>query len=107
CDITAHYGVCDITAHSAVCDITAHCAVCDITAHRASSNSKGIRRKGGRQHRANDGQRTRAQGTASAGADRSPYTNNGCKDSAFDTLSLDSSDSVDTNVSACSPDNIS
>ncbi|XP_072370538.1 pleckstrin homology-like domain family B member 1 isoform X2 [Scyliorhinus torazame] len=73
----------------------------------ASSNSKGIRRKGGRQHRANDGQRTRAQGTASAGADRSPYTNNGCKDSAFDTLSLDSSDSVDTNVSACSPDNIS
>ncbi|XP_038658269.1 pleckstrin homology-like domain family B member 2 [Scyliorhinus canicula] len=73
----------------------------------ASSHSKGIRRKGGRQHRANDGQRTRAQGTASVGADRSPYTDNGCKDSAFDTLSLDSSDSVDTNVSACSPDNIS
>ncbi|XP_041067320.1 pleckstrin homology-like domain family B member 1 isoform X1 [Carcharodon carcharias] len=73
----------------------------------ASSHSKGTRRKGSRQHRANDEQRLRAQEEASAGADRSPYTDSGCKDSAFDTLSVDSSDSVDTNISACSPDNIS
>ncbi|XP_067848549.1 pleckstrin homology-like domain family B member 1 isoform X2 [Heptranchias perlo] len=72
-----------------------------------ASHSKGTRRKGPRHHRANDEQRQRAQDDASAGADHSPYTDNGYKDSAFDALSLDSSDSADTNFSACSPDNIS
>ncbi|XP_060689299.1 pleckstrin homology-like domain family B member 1 isoform X3 [Hemiscyllium ocellatum] len=75
--------------------------------HRGpASHSKGTRRKGPRQHRASDEQRLGAQDETSPGADRSPY-NNGYKDRTFDTLSLDSSDSVDTNVSACSPDNIS
>ncbi|XP_072440762.1 pleckstrin homology-like domain family B member 1 isoform X3 [Chiloscyllium punctatum] len=71
-----------------------------------ASHSKGTRRKGPRQHRASDEHRLGAQDETSPGADRSPY-NNGYKDRTFDTLSLDSSDSVDTNVSACSPDNIS
>ncbi|XP_059506452.1 pleckstrin homology-like domain family B member 1 isoform X2 [Stegostoma tigrinum] len=71
-----------------------------------ASHSKGTRRKGSRQHRASDEQRLGAQDETSPGVDRSPY-NNGYKDRTFDTLSLDSSDSVDTNVSACSPDNIS
>ncbi|XP_067896229.1 pleckstrin homology-like domain family B member 1 isoform X2 [Heterodontus francisci] len=70
-------------------------------------HSKGTRRKGPRHHRPSDEQRLRAQDEASAGVDRSPCTDNGYKDSTFDTLSLDSSDSVDTNISACSPDNIS
>ncbi|XP_037986020.1 pleckstrin homology-like domain family B member 2 isoform X7 [Motacilla alba alba] len=35
------------------------------------------------------------------------YSDRSYKDHAFDTLSLDSSDSMDTSISACSPDNIS
>ncbi|KAM6446685.1 pleckstrin homology-like domain family B member 2 isoform 6-T7 [Liasis olivaceus] len=35
------------------------------------------------------------------------YPNPNLKDHAFDTLSLDSSDSMETSISACSPDNIS
>ncbi|KAF6120970.1 pleckstrin homology like domain family B member 2 [Phyllostomus discolor] len=35
------------------------------------------------------------------------YPDHGYKDQAFDTLSLDSSDSMETSISACSPDNIS
>ncbi|XP_059020163.1 pleckstrin homology-like domain family B member 2 isoform X17 [Mustela lutreola] len=35
------------------------------------------------------------------------YPNHSYKDQAFDTLSLDSSDSMETSISACSPDNIS
>uniref|UniRef100_UPI00398EBA60 pleckstrin homology-like domain family B member 1 isoform X1 n=2 Tax=Pristiophorus japonicus TaxID=55135 RepID=UPI00398EBA60 len=73
----------------------------------AASHSKGTRRKGPRHQRGSEEQRLRAQDEASAGGDRSPYTDNGFKDSAFDGLSMDSSDSVDTNLSACSPDNIS
>ncbi|XP_032708055.1 pleckstrin homology-like domain family B member 2 isoform X12 [Lontra canadensis] len=35
------------------------------------------------------------------------YPDHSYKDQAFDTLSLDSSDSLETSISACSPDNIS
>uniref|UniRef100_A0A8C9HT00 Phosphatidylinositol specific phospholipase C X domain containing 2 n=1 Tax=Piliocolobus tephrosceles TaxID=591936 RepID=A0A8C9HT00_9PRIM len=35
------------------------------------------------------------------------YPDHSFKDQAFDTLSLDSSDSMETSISACSPDNIS
>ncbi|XP_048349474.1 pleckstrin homology-like domain family B member 2 isoform X8 [Sphaerodactylus townsendi] len=35
------------------------------------------------------------------------YSDHSYKDHAFDTLSLDSSDSMETSISACSPDNIS
>ncbi|ERE76956.1 pleckstrin homology-like domain family B member 2 [Cricetulus griseus] len=35
------------------------------------------------------------------------YPDHSYKDQAYDTLSLDSSDSMDTSISACSPDNIS
>ncbi|NWU74083.1 PHLB2 protein, partial [Onychorhynchus coronatus] len=35
------------------------------------------------------------------------YPDRSYKDHAFDTLSLDSSDSMETSISACSPDNIS
>nr|XP_008105975.1 PREDICTED: pleckstrin homology-like domain family B member 2 isoform X5 [Anolis carolinensis] len=35
------------------------------------------------------------------------YSDHSFKDHAFDTLSLDSSDSMETSISACSPDNIS
>ncbi|XP_036911265.1 pleckstrin homology-like domain family B member 2 isoform X2 [Sturnira hondurensis] len=35
------------------------------------------------------------------------YPDHGYKDQAFDNLSLDSSDSMETSISACSPDNIS
>ncbi|NWS67101.1 PHLB2 protein, partial [Syrrhaptes paradoxus] len=35
------------------------------------------------------------------------YPDRNYKDHAFDTLSLDSSDSMETSISACSPDNIS
>ncbi|MBN3321686.1 PHLB2 protein, partial [Atractosteus spatula] len=35
------------------------------------------------------------------------YADNGYKEHAFDTMSLDSSDSMETSISACSPDNIS
>ncbi|XP_051869284.1 pleckstrin homology-like domain family B member 2 isoform X2 [Pristis pectinata] len=70
-------------------------------------HSKGNRRKGTRHHRASEEQRVKAQDQTSTGLERSPCTDNGYKDSAFDALSLDSSDSVDTNLSACSPDNIS
>lgn len=35
------------------------------------------------------------------------YPNSNLKDHTFDTLSLDSSDSMETSISACSPDNIS
>ncbi|KAF1398001.1 Pleckstrin homology-like domain family B member 2, partial [Eudyptes chrysocome] len=35
------------------------------------------------------------------------YPDHSYKDHAFDTLSLDSSDSMETSISACSPDNIS
>ncbi|XP_070364907.1 pleckstrin homology-like domain family B member 2 isoform X40 [Equus asinus] len=35
------------------------------------------------------------------------YPDHSYKDQAFDTLSLDSSDSMETSISACSPDNIS
>ncbi|KAM5276652.1 pleckstrin homology-like domain family B member 2 isoform 15-T19 [Hipposideros larvatus] len=35
------------------------------------------------------------------------YPDHGYKEQAFDTLSLDSSDSMETSISACSPDNIS
>ncbi|XP_032888838.1 pleckstrin homology-like domain family B member 2 isoform X4 [Amblyraja radiata] len=65
------------------------------------------RHKGPQHHRASEEQRVKAQDQSSTGMDRSLCTDNGYKDSAFDALSLDSSDSVDTNLSACSPDNIS
>ncbi|XP_039601450.1 pleckstrin homology-like domain family B member 2 [Polypterus senegalus] len=35
------------------------------------------------------------------------YADNGYKERAFDTLSIDSSDSMETSISACSPDNVS
>ncbi|XP_066555098.1 pleckstrin homology-like domain family B member 2 isoform X2 [Amia ocellicauda] len=35
------------------------------------------------------------------------YADNGYKEHAYDTLSIDSSDSMETSISACSPDNIS
>lgn len=35
------------------------------------------------------------------------YPDRSYKDQAYDTLSLDSSDSMETSISACSPDNIS
>lgn len=35
------------------------------------------------------------------------YSDRSYKDQAYDTLSLDSSDSMETSISACSPDNIS
>ncbi|XP_055500703.1 pleckstrin homology-like domain family B member 2 isoform X4 [Leucoraja erinacea] len=76
--------------------------------HKGSaSHSKGNHRKGPQHHRASEEQRVKAQDQSSTGMDRSLCTDNGYKDSAFDALSLDSSDSVDTNLSACSPDNIS
>ncbi|XP_069745585.1 pleckstrin homology-like domain family B member 1 isoform X2 [Narcine bancroftii] len=79
-----------------------------LQAHKGTAaHSKGNRRKGPRHHRVNEEQRVKDQEQTSAGVDRSPYPDNGYKDSAFDALSVDSSDSVDTNFSACSPDNIS
>ncbi|XP_072115827.1 pleckstrin homology-like domain family B member 1 [Mobula birostris] len=70
-------------------------------------HSKGNRRKGPRLHRANEEQRVKSQVQARTGLEHTLCTDNGCKDSTFDALSLDSSDSADTNLSACSPDNIS
>ncbi|XP_062907325.1 pleckstrin homology-like domain family B member 2 isoform X5 [Mobula hypostoma] len=70
-------------------------------------HSKGNRRKGPRLHRANEEQRVKSQVQARSGLEHTLCTDNGCKDSTFDALSLDSSDSADTNLSACSPDNIS
>ncbi|MGH0180959.1 UNVERIFIED_CONTAM: hypothetical protein FKN15_005680 [Acipenser sinensis] len=50
---------------------------------------------------------SRAASESNVYLDSFHYADDGYKDRAFDTLSLDSSDSMETSISACSPDNIS
>uniref|UniRef100_A0A4W3HF16 Uncharacterized protein n=1 Tax=Callorhinchus milii TaxID=7868 RepID=A0A4W3HF16_CALMI len=73
----------------------------------SATHSKGSHRKGHRHHQLNEEQRQRILAQSSNYLDNSHLTDNGYKDSTFETLSLDSSDSMETNISACSPDNIS
>ncbi|XP_059823699.1 pleckstrin homology-like domain family B member 2 isoform X2 [Hypanus sabinus] len=85
----------------------------NISPHNTTASVKelDIRRlqchKGPRLHRATEEQRVKSQVQTRTGLEQALCTDNGCKDSALDALSLGSSDSADTNLSACSPDNIS
>uniref|UniRef100_A0A4W3GVH0 Uncharacterized protein n=1 Tax=Callorhinchus milii TaxID=7868 RepID=A0A4W3GVH0_CALMI len=72
-----------------------------------SENRRHQGQKGHRHHQLNEEQRQRILAQSSNYLDNSHLTDNGYKDSTFETLSLDSSDSMETNISACSPDNIS
>ncbi|KAK6486178.1 pleckstrin homology-like domain family B member 2 isoform X1 [Huso huso] len=83
--------------------------------HKGSaSHSKGMPEKGHNHDHMSEEQRQRSPEFYSRAASESNvyldsfhYADNGYKDRAFDTLSLDSSDSMETSISACSPDNIS
>ncbi|XP_058886702.1 pleckstrin homology-like domain family B member 2 isoform X4 [Acipenser ruthenus] len=83
--------------------------------HKGSaSHSKGMPEKGHNHDHMSEEQRQRSPEFYSRAASESNvyldsfhYADDGYKDRAFDTLSLDSSDSMETSISACSPDNIS
>ncbi|XP_060054379.1 pleckstrin homology-like domain family B member 2 isoform X13 [Erinaceus europaeus] len=77
-----------------------------------SSKSSSI--KGYNHQQMNEGQRQKSSEFYNRTASESNvylnsfhYPDHSYKDQAFDTLSLDSSDSMETSISACSPDNIS
>ncbi|XP_041266795.1 pleckstrin homology-like domain family B member 2 isoform X6 [Onychostruthus taczanowskii] len=80
----------------------------------AISHSKGSSMKGYNHQRICENQRQKSPEFYSRTASESNvylnsfhYPDSSYKDHAFDTLSLDSSDSMETSISACSPDNIS
>ncbi|XP_052650388.1 pleckstrin homology-like domain family B member 2 isoform X3 [Harpia harpyja] len=80
----------------------------------AISHSKGSSMKGYNHQRICENQRQKSPEFYSRTASESNvylnsfhYPDRSYKDHAFDTLSLDSSDSMETSISACSPDNIS
>ncbi|XP_048789403.1 pleckstrin homology-like domain family B member 2 isoform X7 [Lagopus muta] len=80
----------------------------------AISHSKGSSVKGYNHQRICENQRQKSPEFYSRTASESNvylnsfhYPDRSYKDHAFDTLSLDSSDSMETSISACSPDNIS
>ncbi|CAK7311694.1 Pleckstrin homology-like domain family B member 2 [Vulpes lagopus] len=64
-------------------------------------------------HQMSEGQRQKSEFYNRTASESNVYLNSfhypdhSYKDQAFDTLSLDSSDSMETSISACSPDNIS
>ncbi|XP_015326539.1 pleckstrin homology-like domain family B member 2 isoform X11 [Bos taurus] len=80
----------------------------------AVSNSKRSSVKGYNHQQMSEGQRQKSSEFYNRTASESNvylnsfhYPDHSYKDQAFDTLSLDSSDSMETSISACSPDNIS
>ncbi|XP_045021422.1 pleckstrin homology-like domain family B member 2 isoform X9 [Bubalus bubalis] len=80
----------------------------------AVSNSKSSSVKGYNHQQMSEGQRQKSSEFCNRTASESNvylnsfhYPDHSYKDQAFDTLSLDSSDSMETSISACSPDNIS
>ncbi|XP_032708053.1 pleckstrin homology-like domain family B member 2 isoform X10 [Lontra canadensis] len=80
----------------------------------AISNSKNSSIKGYNHQQMSEGQRQKSSDFYNRTASESNvylnsfhYPDHSYKDQAFDTLSLDSSDSLETSISACSPDNIS
>nr|XP_019570735.1 PREDICTED: pleckstrin homology-like domain family B member 2 isoform X6 [Rhinolophus sinicus] len=80
----------------------------------AISNSKSSNIKGYNHQQMSEGQRQKSSEFYNRTASESNvylnsfhYPDHSYKDQAFDTLSLDSSDSMETSISACSPDNIS
>ncbi|XP_041089153.1 pleckstrin homology-like domain family B member 2 isoform X8 [Polyodon spathula] len=80
----------------------------------SASHSKGIPEKGHNYDHMSEEQRQRSPEFYSRAASESNVyldsfhcADNGYKEHAFDTLSMDSSDSMETSISACSPDNIS
>ncbi|KAM7132855.1 pleckstrin homology-like domain family B member 2 isoform 14-T14 [Molossus nigricans] len=80
----------------------------------AISTSKSSNTKGYNHQQMSEGQRQKSSEFYNRTASESNvylnsfhYPDHGYKDQAFDTLSLDSSDSMETSISACSPDNIS
>ncbi|XP_076974546.1 pleckstrin homology-like domain family B member 2 isoform X8 [Tamandua tetradactyla] len=80
----------------------------------AISNSKSSSIKGYNHQQMSEGQRQKPSEFYNRTASESNvylnsfrYPDHTYKDQAFDTLSLDSSDSMETSISACSPDNIS
>nr|XP_015196755.1 PREDICTED: pleckstrin homology-like domain family B member 2 [Lepisosteus oculatus] len=79
-----------------------------------TSHSEGSPKKGHNHDHMSEEQRQRLSELCSRTASESNvyldsfhYADNGYKEHAFDTMSLDSSDSMETSISACSPDNIS
>ncbi|XP_047580394.1 pleckstrin homology-like domain family B member 2 isoform X20 [Lutra lutra] len=80
----------------------------------AISKSKNSSIKGYNHQQMSEGQRQKSSDFYNRTASESNvylnsfhYPDHSYKDQAFDTLSLDSSDSMETSISACSPDNIS
>ncbi|XP_044944280.1 pleckstrin homology-like domain family B member 2 isoform X12 [Mustela putorius furo] len=80
----------------------------------AINNSKNSSIKGYNHQQMSEGQRQKSSDFYNRTASESNvylnsfhYPDHSYKDQAFDTLSLDSSDSMETSISACSPDNIS
>ncbi|XP_027439703.1 pleckstrin homology-like domain family B member 2 isoform X5 [Zalophus californianus] len=80
----------------------------------AISNSRSSCIKGYNHQQMSEGQRQKSSEFYNRTASESNvylnsfhYPDHSYKDQAFDTLSLDSSDSMETSISACSPDNIS
>uniref|UniRef100_A0A8D2A4L4 Pleckstrin homology like domain family B member 2 n=2 Tax=Sus scrofa TaxID=9823 RepID=A0A8D2A4L4_PIG len=80
----------------------------------AVSNAKSSSIKGYNHQQMSEGQRQKSSEFYNRTASESNvylnsfhYPDHSYKDQAFDTLSLDSSDSMETSISACSPDNIS
>ncbi|KAM5334433.1 pleckstrin homology-like domain family B member 2 isoform 10-T18 [Glossophaga mutica] len=80
----------------------------------AVNNSKSSNIKGYNHQQMSEGQRQKSSEFYNRTASESNvylnsfhYPDHGYKDQTFDTLSLDSSDSMETSISACSPDNIS
>ncbi|XP_048659304.1 pleckstrin homology-like domain family B member 2 isoform X19 [Marmota marmota marmota] len=79
----------------------------------AISNSKSSSVKGYNHQQMSEGQRQKSEFYNRTASESNVYLNSfhypdhSYKDQAFDTLSLDSSDSMETSISACSPDNIS
>ncbi|XP_058517850.1 pleckstrin homology-like domain family B member 2 isoform X14 [Ochotona princeps] len=80
----------------------------------AITNSKSSSIKGYNHQQMSEGQRQKPSEFYNRTASESNvylnsfhYPDHSYKDQAFDTLSLDSSDSMETSISACSPDNIS
>ncbi|XP_047580404.1 pleckstrin homology-like domain family B member 2 isoform X21 [Lutra lutra] len=84
------------------------------TLRGAISKSKNSSIKGYNHQQMSEGQRQKSSDFYNRTASESNvylnsfhYPDHSYKDQAFDTLSLDSSDSMETSISACSPDNIS
>nr|XP_048310306.1 pleckstrin homology-like domain family B member 2 isoform X3 [Myodes glareolus] len=77
------------------------------------NNSKTSSVKGYNHQQMSEGQRQKPEFYSRTASESNVYLNSfhypdhSYKDQAYDTLSLDSSDSMETSISACSPDNIS